>query len=211
MEKRFNAMPVITAVMLAVAILALIGWQGLRMSQHGADTPEAVTRQNAPANSGGANEGQPPELRELAFFGKPGEQADEPVERAETLPETNLQLVLRGVMAGDTEKHDSALVEGPDGETKVYRVGDALPGNANLREVRRRRVVIERRGALETLTFPEEDEGSRMALRGKRGAASGNRRTDAADQAATEPASSAGGSSDDMQSRLNELRDRLSN
>lgn len=211
MEKRFNAMPVITAVMLAVAILALIGWQGLRMSQHGADTPEAVTRQNAPANSGGGNEAQPPELKELAFFGTPGEQASEAVERAETLPETNLQLVLRGVMAGDIEKRDSALVEGPDGETDVYRVGDALPGNASLREIRPRRIVIERRGALETLTFPENEEANRMALRGSHGASSGNQRADGADRATTESASSDRGSSDDMRSRLNELRERLSN
>lgn len=205
MEKRINAMPVVTAAVLAVAILALIGWQGLRMRQNVSDTPQAVARDNGPADSSREKDAALPQLEELAFFGTAGEQTSQSVERAETLPETNLQLVLRGVMAGDTDDSDSALVEGPDGETKVYRIGDALPGNASLREVRQRRVVIERAGALETLTFPE-NEGSRLALGSNQRSPSND-----SDSKATEGAVTPADRSSDVRNRLNKLRERLSN
>ncbi|MEQ6885062.1 type II secretion system protein N [Salicola sp. Rm-C-2C1-2] len=205
MEKRINAIPVVTAAVLAVAILALIGWQGLRMRENVSATPQAVARDNASTDSSRERDAAPPQLEQLAFFGTAGDQTDEPVERAETLPETNLQLVLRGVMAGDTDETDSALVEGPDGETKVYRIGDALPGNASLREVRQRRIVIERAGALETLTFPE-NEGNRLALGSNQRSSPNN-----SDSDATEGAAPSADRSSDVRSRLNKLRERLSN
>ena len=210
MEKRINAMPLITAAVLAVAIAAVIGWQGLRMEDRVSEMPQTATGEEPPGNSSSSGDGEPPELADLAFFGTPGEQATESVERAETLPETNLQLMLRGVMAGDTEKRDSALVEGPDGKTEVYRVGDALPGNASLREVRQRRIVIERAGALETLTFPES-QGGKLALNGNQRSSAGDSSSDAADDAATDTSTPSERSSSDVRSRLEELRERLSN
>ena len=210
MEKRINAMPVITAATLAVAIAAAIGWQGVRVGDRISETPQAAAGKNSPADSSDGGKGEAPELEELAFFGTPGEEATESVERAETLPETNLQLMLRGVMAGDTENRDSALVEGPDGETEVYRVGDALPGNASLREVRQRRIVIERAGALETLTFPES-EGGRLALNGNQQSSTSNSSSDTADEAATDTSTPSERSSSDVRGRLEELRKRLSN
>ena len=210
MEKRINAMPVITAATLAVAIAAAIGWQGVRVGDRISETPQAAAGKNSPADSSDGGKGEAPELEELAFFGTPGEEAKESVDRAETLPETNLQLMLRGVMAGDTENRDSALVEGPDGETEVYRVGDALPGNASLREVRQRRIVIERAGALETLTFPES-EGGRLALNGNQQSSTSNSSSDTADEAATDTSTPSERSSSDVRGRLEELRKRLSN
>lgn len=200
MEKLLNAMPLITGTLLALVIAALMGWQGLQLSLTPSENPEHTADHQSQAGNSADDGNEPPDLEELTFFGTPGEEAAESVERAETLPETNLQLVLRGVMAGDMEKRDSALVEGSDGETEVYRVGDALPGNASLREVRKRRIVIERAGALETLTFPENEDGGQVAVRGSRGSGSGD--------SGSEPAS---GSGDNVRDRLNELRDRLSN
>ncbi|MFO7787998.1 MAG: type II secretion system protein N [Halospina sp.] len=220
MEKRINAMPVVTAAALAVVIVAVIGWQGLRMGDRISETPEAAAGESTPGNSSDGGKGEAPELEELAFFGTPGEDAKESVERAETLPETNLQLMLRGIMAGNTENRDSALVEGPDGETEVYRVGDSLPGDASLREVRQRRIVIERAGALETLTFPESERG-RLALNDNHRLALNDNQespaeessdaTDAADDDATDTSTPSERSSSDVRGRLEELRERLSN
>lgn len=204
MEKLLNAMPLITGVLLALVIAALMGWQGLQLSQRLSESPEQVAERQSESGNGTNADNQPPELDELTFFGVPGEEPSESVERAETLPETNLQLLLRGVMAGDAEQRDSALVEGPDGETEVYRVGDSLPGNASLREVRKRRIVIEREGALETLAFPENEEEGQLAVRGNRDSSNDN--ADAATGS-----ESAADSGDDVRDRLNELRDRLSN
>ncbi|MGM0451228.1 MAG: type II secretion system protein N [Pseudomonadota bacterium] len=204
MEKLLNAMPLITGTLLALVIAALMGWQGLQLSQRLSESPEQVADRQAESGNGTDADNQPPELEELTFFGTPGEEPSESVERAETLPETNLQLLLRGVMAGDAEQRDSALVEGPDGETDVYSVGDSLPGNASLREVRKRRIVIEREGALETLTFPENKEAGQLAVRDNQD--SDNSDADAA--TGSEPAAASG---DDVRDRLNDLRDRLSN
>lgn len=204
MKKLLNAMPLITGALLALMIAALMGWQGLQLSQRLPESPEHVAdRQSGAGNSGDADD-KSPDLEELTFFGTPGEAVAESVERAETLPETNLQLMLRGVMAGDTDQRDSALVEGPNGETDVYRVGDALPGNASLREVRTRRIVIERTGALETLTFPENGDRGQLAVRDSPG--SGNSEADAATGS-----ESGSGSGDNVRGRLNELRERLNN
>lgn len=205
MEKLLNAMPLITGSLLGLVITALIGWQGLQLNQRLSETPERAAESQSAPGSGSEADDQVSALKELTFFGTPGETATDPVERAETLPETNLQLVLRGVMAGDAkQQHDSALVEGPDGETEVYRVGNALPGNASLRKVRKRQIVIERGGALETLTFPESDETGQLAVRDNQDARSQN--TDATSN--REPAA---GSDDNVRDRLNKLRDRLSN
>jgi len=112
-------------------------------------------------------------------------------------------------MAGDTEQRDSALVEGPDGETEVYRVSESLPGNAVLRKVHQRRIVIERGGALETLSFPENESGDSMTV------ASTDSRSS---QSRPEPDASGSssrnsrfqGREEDVRERLKKLRERLS-
>ena len=202
MEKLLNAMPLITGMLLALVIAALVGWQGLQLNQRLSQSPEQATDRQSTSGGTADADGEPPALKELTFFGTPGEDAPKAVERAETLPETNLQLVLRGVMAGESEQRDSALVEGPDGETDVYRVNDPLPGNASLHEVRKRRIVIERAGALETLTFPENEDPGELAVRD-------NQQSNRADSGSS--SGSQRGAGNNVRSRLNELRDRLSN
>jgi general secretion pathway protein C len=82
----------------------------------------------------------------------------------ENLPETNLRLSLRGVLAADGEFPGSALIEDDKGKTEAYLVGNELPGNAKLRTVFPNRVIIERAGKLENLYFPELDDRSGVSL-----------------------------------------------
>ena len=214
MEKLLNAMPLLTSLALALVFAIGLAWQGMALreamnaSAGGAQRQvEADQQQRAPAES--------VELGELTFFGKPGDNATPRVTETEDLPETNLQLVLRGVMAGDTEQRDSALVEGPNGETEVYRVSESLPGNAVLRKVHQKRIVIERGGTLETLSFPEDEPGDSMtvASTGTANAASARSGTSASNSRNTSTGSSSRRSrerDEDVRERLNRLRERLS-
>jgi len=85
--------------------------------------------------------------------------ASTPVKKApvvtEKLPQTTLRLTLSGVMAGKDNILASALIEGPDRQTRNYRVDEEVPGGAILREVYADRVVLERDGRFENLIFED--------------------------------------------------------
>jgi len=70
-------------------------------------------------------------------------------------PETGLQLRLSGVLVGRQPQSSGAIVAQTNGDTAYYRVGDALPGNAELMEVEPGRILIRRNGQYETLTFED--------------------------------------------------------
>lgn len=152
-----NLLLVWLVVYLSVAmanITWLFAWQ---------DKPVAV----APA--GGAartqafeNSGSYP-LASYEFFGRsetPGEVA-EAVKRS--APETGLRLRLEGVSVGQRPEASGAIVAGSNGETAWYRVGDLLPGNAELAEVEPGRILIRRGGRYESLTFEEDDVSTMVA------------------------------------------------
>jgi general secretion pathway protein C len=90
------------------------------------------------------------------FFGR----SERPVEVAEAVrrsaPETRLRLRLEGVLVAQRPEDSGAIVAGSNGETAYYRVGEMLPGNAELAEVEPGRILIRRGGRYETLTFEEQ-------------------------------------------------------
>ena len=90
------------------------------------------------------------------FFGR----SERPVEVAEAVrrsaPETRLRLRLEGVLVAQRPEASGAIVAGSNGETAYYRVGEMLPGNAELAEVEPGRILIRRGGRYETLTFEEQ-------------------------------------------------------
>ncbi|GAA3979124.1 type II secretion system protein N [Allohahella marinimesophila] len=96
------------------------------------------------------------QLLGLNLFGSPTASAPAPVQTTEELPETNLQLTLRGISSSGETDVGGALIEGPDRITDFFRVGESMPGNASLHSVYANRVVIDRSGQLENLFFPEE-------------------------------------------------------
>jgi general secretion pathway protein C len=69
--------------------------------------------------------------------------------------ETGLQLSLSGVLVGRQPQSSGAIVAQTNGDAAYYRVGDALPGNAQLMEVEPGRIFIRRNGRYETLTFED--------------------------------------------------------
>ncbi|WP_323752692.1 type II secretion system protein N [Marinobacter sp.] len=89
------------------------------------------------------------------LFGRSESQAGVADVIRKTAPETGLRLRLEGVLIGQRPEDSGAIVAGSDGETEYYRVGDTLPGNAELAEVESARILIRRGGRYESLAFEE--------------------------------------------------------
>jgi general secretion pathway protein C len=89
-------------------------------------------------------------------FGRAEEQTRVAEVVRRSAPETRLNLRLEGVLVAERPEDSGAIVAGSNGVTEHYRVGDVLPGNAELAEVEPGRVLIRRNGQYETLTFEEQ-------------------------------------------------------
>ena len=75
---------------------------------------------------------------------------------AANAPQSNIPLVLTGIIAADRPESGLAIL-GPNPQAgKVYAVGDAVPGGAKLHSVFADRVVIDRDGHLESLMLPRQ-------------------------------------------------------
>jgi general secretion pathway protein C len=74
----------------------------------------------------------------------------------ENAPQTSMPLVLTGIMAGNDPQAGLAILGPSPQSTKVYAVGDGVPGGARLHLVYADRVVIDRNGELESLMLPRK-------------------------------------------------------
>ncbi|MES0326804.1 MAG: type II secretion system protein GspC [Gammaproteobacteria bacterium] len=76
------------------------------------------------------------------------------------LPETKLNLVLKGVLAAGTPEIASAIIaQGKRGKEEIYGIGDKIPGGITLKEIHPEHIILERQGRLETLRL-EKSKGS---------------------------------------------------
>ena len=76
-------------------------------------------------------------------------------------PDTQMNLILKGVLAGGAKIAFAIIAQGQGGAEDFYGIGDQVSG-AILREVHADRVILERNGRFETLRLPEEG-GTRVA------------------------------------------------
>ena len=88
-------------------------------------------------------------LGELHLFGQNIEQ------NINNLPETTLQLVLKGIYSDPAEAFGSAIIAVPGQQDAVYLMGDTLPGGAVLLDIYEDRVILRRAGQLEVLMLPQ--------------------------------------------------------
>jgi general secretion pathway protein C len=207
-------LPVLLALAAALAMVSITAWQGYAFWQSEINASIAAGRS-------GVEQRQPTEVKvpdidlaSVSLFGNEDQTVARPEQNIEDLPETNLRLVLRGVMAASGDFPGSALVEDSKSQTDAYMVGDELPGNATLRAVRPDRIIIERAGALESLFFPESEDRSGMEL-------ATSERQDEPEyvEQQARPASFPGPSSapasdarrEEIRQRLEQLRNRLRN
>jgi general secretion pathway protein C len=79
-------------------------------------------------------------------------------------PQTTMPLVLAGVIADKDPNKGQAIIGENANAAKLYAVGGAISGGARLHAVYADRVLLERNGALETLSLPRnESAGARPA------------------------------------------------
>ncbi|MBU2955980.1 type II secretion system protein N [Marinobacter sp. F3R08] len=157
-------LPLILALVAGAAMVTLTAYQGYRFWEVESRNPEFDSM--PPLISDPTTGRQTPKvtLASLDLFGAASKEAPPTEPDTENLPETNLRLFLRGVLAADGEFPGSALIEDDKSKTEAYLVGDELPGNATLRSVHPHRVIIERSGKLENLYFPELKDRSGISF-----------------------------------------------
>ncbi|WP_323751064.1 type II secretion system protein N [Marinobacter sp.] len=204
----------ILTFVVALAMVGITAWQGYQFwqSEQWASLPEPNVTIDSTAN---ITDNVPQvELATLPVFGNSSAPAQSPSANTENLPETNLRLALRGVLAADGEFPGSALIEDDKGNTEAYLVGKALPGNATLRTVFPNRVIIDRQGKLENLYFPETEKSTGVFM----AEATDNQQTaTGTPRAQTQPGTPDPQSSgqqqrrEDIRKRLEQLRQRLRN
>jgi general secretion pathway protein C len=71
-------------------------------------------------------------------------------------PQTNVQLVLSGVLAVPDPKRGLAIIGPTSGAGRLFAVGSALPGGVSLYAVYPDRVLIDRGGLIESLQLPKK-------------------------------------------------------
>lgn len=95
------------------------------------------------------------------------------------VPETKLNLKLRGVFASKDESAARAIIADSRGDEDSYKIGSELPGGAKLTEIHPDKVILEHNGRLETLKLPLEaadvGAGGRSSGRSARTSPSVNR------------------------------------
>ncbi len=112
-----------------------------------------------------AKNGEP--VREIAdfhLFGKVGQRKQQVAPKVTEAPKTNLRLVLKGVFTAEQGGESGAIVEEIGKNADYYRIGDTLPGNAILDEVYSDRILINRNGRLETLSFEDISSHARSRI-----------------------------------------------
>jgi general secretion pathway protein C len=78
-------------------------------------------------------------------------------------PQTQMSLVLSGVMASPDPAYGFAFVGESAAMARFKRVGDPLPGGAKLHSVYADRVMLDRGGRLESLLLPRTDLATRIS------------------------------------------------
>ena len=78
-------------------------------------------------------------------------------------PPSSMPLVLAGVLATDNPKEGMAIIGESAAAAKVVPVGGQVPGGATLHSVYADRAVIDRNGALESVTLPRNAAGTLAA------------------------------------------------
>lgn len=76
--------------------------------------------------------------------------------------QSNIALVLSGIIAAEDPRNGLAILGPSAAASKVYAVGDNVPGGAKVHSVLNDRVVLDRNGNLEYLTLPRQLQGGAL-------------------------------------------------
>ena len=99
-----------------------------------------------------------------SLFGKEGQKPTPKQKQEEVVAkETKLNLELQGVFVAPNEDNSTAMIAESRRDSKLYHIGDKVPGNATLSSVHQDKVLLNRNGQLEALYFAKSDSNSGLS------------------------------------------------
>ena len=129
------------AIMLVLSIL---------MAIYITDIVSSLNRSSTSTINNSAHSGQPlviHTLRQYHLFGKyDGKLVN--------LPSTQLPLTLEGTIVSPNKQASYALVASTDTPSKVYKVGEILPGGATLYQIQNKQIILKYNNQLQSLRLP---------------------------------------------------------
>jgi general secretion pathway protein C len=129
--------------LVVVLILIAIEASGLAMTlRTPAPTVNVVSNKSVAADYVG-------QVNNANLFGRAPAAAND-----QSLPQTQLQVTLRGVFTADDPALASAIIETEDGKMQIIKTGASLGADTSLERVYANRVVVVRSGVMENLYFP---------------------------------------------------------
>jgi general secretion pathway protein C len=154
LDTRLPLLAAVIAILLLTQSLAKLTWN--LVPQPALDESSITAESEAPRSNRVVRE-QPlaKKINNYHLFGKyePKKAVVAPVKPA-VVPETKLNLKLRGVFASKDDNAARAIIADSRGEEDSYRLGSELPGGAILNEIHSDHVILEHNGRLETLRLP---------------------------------------------------------
>ncbi|PID43113.1 MAG: general secretion pathway protein GspC [Proteobacteria bacterium] len=164
-EQQLSRLPLWLSRLLACLLVVCIAWQAAALTwMMSGYSPEKkkmqfIASQEPDSRSNGMVARPPLHLFGSVAKNQPVKTEKEPP-RA---PETRLKLKLRGVVISDVSEQSGAIVEEGNRKSSYYKVGETLPGNAELVAVFDDRILLRRSGRKEVLRF--EDPATRGRAR----------------------------------------------
>lgn len=122
------------------------------------------TQRSAAADGGVRYEADLNLLRDTRLFAD-RRAVEDVAEAVELAPETQLNLVLRGVRRGEDAQSGAAIIQTPDNRQQFFAVDAEIMDGVTLEEVHVDHVIIRRRGIAESLYLREESERRAAAAR----------------------------------------------
>jgi general secretion pathway protein C len=155
----------LVALLVAAALVVVGGYHAARLvllAVAGPDLPPVAVVAPVPsATNAAAGRHDPADAADWTLFGDA--TAATATGTPESAPATTLQLQLLGVFSVADEKLAGAVIAERGGAGDLYRIGAAVPGGATLERVEPDRVLLRRRGQLETLRFEQLAAGGGAA------------------------------------------------
>jgi len=158
-------MPGITAAALVIALaqsLATITWNIIPEPPYVAPPDITVpASRTASVTNAPSNAANYMAITGFHLFGIASKEAAKPVvapmPSAQDAPDTQLRLILKGVVASDDMMSAWAIVADKMGNEDSYGIDSPLPGGAILKEIYADRIILLHNGRLETLRLPKND------------------------------------------------------
>ncbi|MCC6303268.1 MAG: type II secretion system protein GspC [Gammaproteobacteria bacterium] len=155
-QRRIITLVQVVLVLMLAATLAQLTWKLIPLPARGLAPPPPEVFGGAGDRAAGS--GASWDIAKWHLFGE--KPVGREIPAVESLPETQLNLTLSGVVASGSATGGGAIIAAPGGSEAFYAINAQLPGGAVLKEVHPDRVVLERNGRLETLRLPKDGLGN---------------------------------------------------